>query len=275
MCVRTCFFAATTSSDSQSTVVQKSFGGRAVTISKCGTCGTQSEQTDNFRELQLSYPNSTENQSVQTLINYYLQPEILSDDNQYHCEKCKSLTDGERVTRIIEPPRRLTLTLKQFRYNPVSQTKTKLLQKVKLDNRVCLDKKQYELYAAVVHYGSSVDSGHYYTFARDNLEWYKFNDCSVMRTKADELHGLLPPETPYILFYRSIESSEPESVQKSELSGRLVSVLLRDSLEFQSERSRRQVKLPSNVFDRKDDEPPPPGCGGGAFNANSPNRYVC
>lgn len=150
------------------TVVQNSFGGRTITISNCGKCGMKSERIDNFRELQLSFPNNNnENPSVQTLLEYYLQPEPLCGDNQYHCDECGCLTDGERVTVIAEPPPRLVLTLKHFRYDPVSQQRTKLLQRVKLDAFVQLGDEEYELYAAVVHCGSSVDSGHYYTIARD------------------------------------------------------------------------------------------------------------
>ncbi|KRT85045.1 Peptidase, partial [Oryctes borbonicus] len=118
---------------SDSTVVQGSFGGRILTVSRCDVCGLQSERTDSFRELQLSFPNNCMDPSVQTLLNYYLQPERLCGDNQYHCDTCKRLTDGERVSRIVEKPRRLILTLKHFRYDPVSQQRTKLLQRVKLD----------------------------------------------------------------------------------------------------------------------------------------------
>lgn len=224
----------------------------------------------------MSFPNNSDNQSVQTLLNYYLQPEKLLGDNQYHCDNCGCLTDGERVTSVVDPPQRLVLTLKQFRYDPTSQQRTKILQRVNLDNQIVLDRKEYELYAAVVHCGSSVDSGHYYTFARDNTDWYKFNDCSVLQTKAEELHGLRPPETPYILFYRSLDSSEPEPVQKHELSSRLLALLQKDSTEFQAEKNRRQLKLTTtNRFNKKDDDPPPPGCGGGGLIGNSHNRFVC
>ncbi|KAI4471387.1 ubiquitin carboxyl-terminal hydrolase [Holotrichia oblita] len=169
------------------TVVQGSFGGRSLTVSRCDVCGSQSERADSFRELQLSFPSNCANESVQELLDYYLQPERLCGDNQYHCDTCERLTDGERVSRIVEMPRRLILTLKHFRYDPASQQRTKLLQRVKLDSYLVLDSVRYDLYAAVVHCGSSVDSGHYYTYARDETEWYKFNDYVVFRTQPEEL----------------------------------------------------------------------------------------
>ncbi|XP_044269964.1 ubiquitin carboxyl-terminal hydrolase 35 [Tribolium madens] len=260
---------------SYSTIVQSAFGGRTVSVSRCGECDTKSERVDNFWELQLSFPNTTENQSVQTLLNYYLQPEKLSGDNQYHCEVCDCLTDGERVTCIEEAPPRLILTLKHFRYDQASQQRTKLLQSIKLDNHVQLETGQYELYAAVVHCGSSVDSGHYYTFAKDGDEWFKFNDCSVMRTMAEELCSLKPPETPYILFYSRQDCSDPEALPRTVLSQRLQLVINNDHTEFELEKRRRPMKT-YNAKQNRNDEPPPPGCGGGpGFSSNSSNMYVC
>ncbi|KAJ8975315.1 hypothetical protein NQ317_000494 [Molorchus minor] len=255
------------------TVVQQSFGGRTITVSRCGECATKSERADNFRELQLSFPNHSDNQSVQTLLDYYLQPEKLSGDNQYHCDICGRLTDGERITRIVEAPPRLILTLKHFRYDPASQQRTKLLQRVKLDRQVHLDKYQYELYAAVVHCGSSVDSGHYYTYAKDEEDWYKFNDCSVIKTTSDELCKLKPPETPYILFYARQDVTEPVSLPCTVLSNKLQLVLTKDLSEYNDEKRRQPLRVYNNRQDRND-EPPPPGCGGGGF-ATPAGEYVC
>ncbi|GJQ77779.1 hypothetical protein Trydic_g16042 [Trypoxylus dichotomus] len=240
---------------SDSTVVQGSFGGRILTVSRCDVCGLQSERTDSFRELQLSFPNNCMDQSVHTLLNYYLQPERLCGDNQYHCDTCKRLTDGERVSRIVETPRRLILTLKHFRYDPVSQQRTKLLQRVKLDSYLVLENVRYELYAAVVHCGSSVDSGHYYT------------------TQPEELCQLHPPETPYILFYSRDDCVDPEPLPRTVLSARLQELLMKDSADLEAEK-KRPVKL-KTINQNGGGDPPPPGCGDGGFINNSHNRYVC
>lgn len=34
---------------------------------------------------------------------------------------------------------------------------------------------QYKLRGVVVHYGSS-EAGHYYSYIRDNKQWFEFND---------------------------------------------------------------------------------------------------
>lgn len=257
-----------------STIVQQAFGGRTLTASRCGECTTQSERADNFRELQLSIPDQTDNHSVQTLLEYYLQPEKLCGDNQYHCEVCDRLTDGERITMIIEAPPRLILTLKRFRFDPTSQQRTKLLQVVQLDRFITLDKCQYELYAAVVHCGSSVDSGHYYTFAKDQSDWYKFNDSSVIKTSFEDLCKLKPPETPYVLFYSREDVLDPENLPRNVLANHFQHLLKKDQSEYESERDSQTLKLHS-IKRNRDDDKQPPGCGGGGFSASNGNMFVC
>ncbi len=85
-----------------------------MTVSKCDSCGTKSERIDNFRNLQLSCPKNPKDQSITTLIHYYLQPEKLDGDNQYHCDTCNTPTDSEKVTLIIEPHFRLILIVKHL-----------------------------------------------------------------------------------------------------------------------------------------------------------------
>lgn len=130
----------------------------------------------------------------------------------------------------------------------------------------------YELYAAVVHCGSSVDSGHYYTYAKDDINWYKFNDNFVMKSATSELHNLIPPETPYILFYSRVDCVEPSPIQRSELPTFVEAMIERDRVEFEAETRKTR---PENVIRRftKDDDSPP-GCGGGS-NLISSDRYIC
>ncbi|KAK9871640.1 hypothetical protein WA026_013020 [Henosepilachna vigintioctopunctata] len=224
------------------TIVQQSFGGKTMTVSTCDSCSARSERIDNFRELQLSFPNDSDNHSVSSLLHFYLQPEKLCDDNQYHCDACKGLTDGERLTHVIQAPRRLILTIKHFGYDSATQQKTKLLHRVKLEDYIQLGDVNYELYAAVVHVGSSVDSGHYYTFAKDNEDWYMFNDCLVVKATTSQLCNLRPPETPYILFYRSQDSEEPTNLQRAILSQRLQGVLNKDTSEYEMEKLKRPTE---------------------------------
>lgn len=225
--------------------------------------------------MQLSFPcNFIEGQSVQSLLEYYLKPERLCGDNQYHCDKCNGLSDASRIFRINQPPARLVLTLKHFRYDATSQQRIKLLHRVQYDHVIKLGSVNYELYAAVVHCGSSVDSGHYYSYAKDGQAWYNFNDSCVTKCVNADLHNLVPPETPYILFYSRVDCQEPEPLQRKELPGFLEMIIVRDDAELEDEK-RRQVFIEPVVrtFPKNDD--PPSGCGSGGGPIITSDRFIC
>lgn len=195
----------------QATFVQKIFGGKLSTTCVCSSCDSKSISIDSFRDLALSFPEKEKNEddwdaeteySVQKLLDFYFTSEqlTLDGDNQYHCEKCKSLCDGVRCTELLQPPKNLILTLKHFRYDSRYHTRSKLLIKKMFHDEVITVKVRsrqdgsarsvsYRLYAAVVHSGVSLDSGHYYTFAREKDQtWYKFNDSYVSTSSLHELH---------------------------------------------------------------------------------------
>ena len=68
--------------------------------------------------------------TLQSMLDYFLQPEVLEGSNQYHCEHCQSLQDAERRVSISRAPRFLVLTLKRFAYNVKTQMRSKILQNV-------------------------------------------------------------------------------------------------------------------------------------------------
>ena len=76
--------------------------------------------------------------SIQQLINLYLNPEKLTGENQYHCNKCKSLKDGIKTMKILEGPKHLMCTLMRFKYDRTLNRKSKVFTDVKyeLDLRV-------------------------------------------------------------------------------------------------------------------------------------------
>lgn len=202
-----------TSELNQSTIVQRTFGGKISTTCVCSSCKSKSISIDSFRDLALSFPEKEKSEnwdaeaeteySVQQLLDYYFTIEqlTLDSDNQYHCEKCKILCDGFRCTELLQPPKNLILTLKHFRYDSRYHTRSKLLinkmfhdETISVKVRTSHDAKssrnvQYQLHSAVVHSGVSLDSGHYYTFAREkDAVWYKFNDSYVSTSTLQELH---------------------------------------------------------------------------------------
>jgi ubiquitin carboxyl-terminal hydrolase 35/38 len=80
--------------------------------------------------------------SLEEMLGYFFEPEILEGSNQYHCEQCQSLQDAERSVVISKAPSFLVLTLKRFSYNVATHQRSKILQsvtyplKLKLSNNI-------------------------------------------------------------------------------------------------------------------------------------------
>ncbi|NXA78608.1 UBP35 hydrolase, partial [Thryothorus ludovicianus] len=134
-----------------------------------------------------------DSRSVPDLINYFLSPERLTAENKYHCEKCASLQDAEKVAELTEGPHYLILTLLRFSFDPRTMKRKKILDNVSIPvvlklpilvapeetEEVCRRGKDgavpgsgfmtvvYDLCSVVVHSGISSESGHYYCYSRE------------------------------------------------------------------------------------------------------------
>ncbi|XP_076467418.1 ubiquitin carboxyl-terminal hydrolase 38-like isoform X2 [Babylonia areolata] len=140
------------------------------------------------------------------LLSHYLSAERMEGDNQYHCERCGKLQDGERTINIVRCPQYLILTLLRFNYDAKTQTRSKIFREVscprtlalpvqgpssdggvnsstaakrrkkllhhlqpRLPSSVSSSPENCELYglcSVVVHSGASSECGHYYCFSR-------------------------------------------------------------------------------------------------------------
>lgn len=68
--------------------------------------------------------------SVPDLVNYFLAPEILDEDNAYFCDKCNSLQRAEKTMKIVSAPEYLILTLLRFSYDAKCHVRRKILDNV-------------------------------------------------------------------------------------------------------------------------------------------------
>ncbi|XP_047357295.1 ubiquitin carboxyl-terminal hydrolase 35 [Vespa velutina] len=281
----------------QASLVHRVLGGESKITYQCAQCDTSSHNTDKFRDLQLCFPEEIhENQkvSVQDLINYYLTPEKLTGENKYRCDKCMRLCDAQRIIKILQAPAHLILTLKHFHYDFESRLRTKLRHKVIYNDIIQLPvstqpnpiNETYQLYAAVVHSGYSMDYGHYFTYACDSKQnWYKFNDSYVSYTSLEDFKDLKPPDTPYILFYEKLGSSNgiyEDKLELSTLSKHIQEIVAKDRAAYieesrhQSEKSQ-QSRYQSTFLrrsDNSDDENPPSSSCRGAVNIQT-NSFLC
>uniref|UniRef100_A0A2M4BG81 Putative ubiquitin carboxyl-terminal hydrolase 38 ubiquitin carboxyl-terminal hydrolase 38 n=1 Tax=Anopheles marajoara TaxID=58244 RepID=A0A2M4BG81_9DIPT len=299
---------------SNKTLVQKTFEGQLSVGCRCTVCNITNHTIEAFRSLDLAFPddstmtaNGDGTHSVQKLLDFYCSSEKLAGENQYFCDRCQHLRDCERSVTVTAPPQNLILTIKHFRYDQSRQLRAKLMNKIVHNENISLvvtdsgghqRQLHYRNYAVVVHYGTSMDSGHYYTYAQDGTgTWFKFNDNYVTECTTNELQNLPSPNTPYILFYQlvvdsngssqptrgELAASEEASLDPSgyetfpalnELPSRLQEFVRDDNLlyhrEVQEQRDKKASKMPllslgnggGNRRPSDDyDDPPPSSCG--------------
>ncbi|KFB44948.1 hypothetical protein ZHAS_00012861 [Anopheles sinensis] len=203
------------------TLVQKTFEGQLSVGCLCAVCNSTNHTIETFRSLDLSFPDDNElgveadgTHSVQKLLDYFCSSEKLVGENQYFCDRCQQLRDCERSVTVTVPPQNLILTVKHFRYDQSRNLRAKLMNKILHNENISLvvtdadgHRRQlhYRNYAVVVHYGTNMDSGHYYTYAQDGSgSWFKFNDNYVTECSTSDLQNIPSPNTPYILFYQLV-----------------------------------------------------------------------
>ncbi|XP_067297486.1 ubiquitin carboxyl-terminal hydrolase 38 [Pseudorasbora parva] len=80
--------------------------------------------------------------SVTDLVDYFLAPEILENDNCYFCERCASLQRAEKVMRVVASPEYLILTLLRFSYDATCHVRRKILDNVGIPLHMCLPLRQ-------------------------------------------------------------------------------------------------------------------------------------
>lgn len=76
--------------------------------------------------------------SVTDLVDYFLAPEILENENCYFCERCASLQRAEKVMRVVTAPEYLILTLLRFSYDATCHVRRKILDNVGIPLHMCL-----------------------------------------------------------------------------------------------------------------------------------------
>uniref|UniRef100_W5KEB2 Ubiquitin specific peptidase 38 n=1 Tax=Astyanax mexicanus TaxID=7994 RepID=W5KEB2_ASTMX len=165
------------------TLVERMFGGRLSTGIRCLQCHSLSEKEEPFTDLSLAFcppalqstvgpcqgsvnggsensegpvkepqsvgrPTSEPALSLTDLVEYFLAPEILEEENCYFCERCGSLQRAERAMRVVAAPEYLILTLLRFSYDATCHVRRKILDNVRIPRRMCLPVHQHHASAS-------------------------------------------------------------------------------------------------------------------------------
>ncbi|TYZ63241.1 hypothetical protein PybrP1_009432 [[Pythium] brassicae (nom. inval.)] len=119
------------------TLVNDLYQGALKDYVQCHACGFESSRIDHFLDLSLVIrPFGSEEmmKSVEEAIELFLRPELLNQDNQWNCDRCKTKRDAIKGLKFAKLPYLLSLQLKRFDFDYAT------MNRIKLHNRVSFPK---------------------------------------------------------------------------------------------------------------------------------------
>ncbi|MFH1831834.1 MAG: hypothetical protein ABH827_03435 [bacterium] len=161
----------------------------------------------------------------------YTEKEELTQDNLWNCEACKNL--GEKNTKSFKQiifqklPPILIINLKRFLSGGLDEKITDPItfpvNNLDMSKYLNGQNATYNLYAIVIHSGGT-GGGHYYTYAKWDGHWWKYDDSNV--TPADDQIETIAEQTtedggPYILFYERADIQNEPYEKKDPITNKI------------------------------------------------------
>jgi len=206
--------------------VHELFEGTLTSETRCLTCETTSQRDEVFLDLSVDLE---EHSSVTSCLARFSQEEMLCERNKFHCDRCGGLQEAEKRMKIKRLPRILALHLKRFKYTEDYGRLQKLFHRVVYPFHLRLlnttdDVEDpdllYELYAVIVHLGSTPFHGHYVSIVKtQDRGWLLFDDELVIPVDRNYVRNYFGggeqrnPACAYVLFYQ--ETTE-EAMQREQ-----------------------------------------------------------
>ena len=161
--------------------------------------------------------------NLEDALDAYIKGEVLEGDNQYYVEKYKKKISILKRTSIKKIANQIIIHLKRFEFDFYTFQNNKLNDYLKFPLKINFkkwtraylrmneinkdennensnniiseeekenlidEKMNYELTGILIHSGASLQSGHYYSFIKDQEtnKWYKFNDSTISEYDID------------------------------------------------------------------------------------------
>lgn len=100
------------------------------------------------------------------------------------CDHCNSKQVATKEITVCKYPKLLLLHMKRFKINPQTYTHQKLAYRIPYPEEMRVESTEgvvttYYLKGIVVHAGSGFAHGHYYSLAKSQGKWIKFDDTKV------------------------------------------------------------------------------------------------
>lgn len=186
----------------ETSILYRIFGGSYESSVTCLSCKHVSRVFEPWLDISLEIKNCD---SLQRALKHFTVPEKLHSSNKYKCDSCTAYVEAYKQMLFERLAPILTIQLKRFTAThkigsfiafpeqlDMTPFCTKTLQERTHESLL------FDLYAVLVHQGSSCISGHYYAFVKGtNGFWYSMNDSSVSQVSLKTVLN----QNAYILFY--------------------------------------------------------------------------
>lgn len=191
-------------------IIKSLFTGQLATelIGQSG-CTHRSEVSEAFITLPIQVKNQ---KSLNESLEAFKQGELLQGNNAYQCDHCDSKVTAIRRVCIKYLPNVLLVTLRRFEFNYDTMKRVKLNDYIEFPNELNMEEYtqegiekaelakqqelegvesgierkypkeyyEYKLRGIIIHMGTA-ENGHYYSFIKENEQWYEFNDTVVRK----------------------------------------------------------------------------------------------
>ena len=195
--------------------VHELFEGTLASETRCLSCENVSRVDEVFLDLSLDIEEHT---SITNSLRKFSEEEMLCERNKFHCDRCGGLQEAEKRMKINRLPRVLALHLKRFKYYEQEARLHKLFHRVVFPFHLRLlnttddaedPDRLYELYAVIVHLGTTPFHGHYVAIIKTQERgWLLFDDELVLPVDANYVRNFFgtgdskSPACAYVLFYQ-------------------------------------------------------------------------
>ena len=162
---------------------------------------------DNGRRSLFNNNGSNPDVNLYECFEYYGKIDLMTGENQMHCNICNRLCDSFYSTTIYSAPNNFIINLNRGK-GAIYECKVHFPDQLNIFNFVSYKNGNtvFELYAVICHLGPSSMSGHFVAYCKNRIDnkWYLYNDgmVSLCTRNYQYQEGM-----PYILFYRALKGS--------------------------------------------------------------------